>query len=67
MDQLSRGHAQTLVDVEPFAVMQAPEMQAVVGQVLHGVGAAPAQRRHGRVIQVHQLLADGELAGITLP
>ena len=42
-------------------------MQAIVGQVADRVGGAPGKRGYGGVIEVDQVVADGELIGVFLP
>ena len=67
VDQPGGGDAQAVVDGQPLGVVEAALVQAIVGQVLQGVGATPGQRRDGRVIQVDQVLPDRELICISLP
>src|ERR1039458_8867013 len=61
------GGSQAAVHRQPFDVVQAAEIQAVVCQVFHGVGGGLAQRRHGGVVQVYQPPAHGELVCVNLP
>ena len=62
-----RGHAQPFVRCQPAVVMQAAELQAVLGQPLHGLGGGPHQRRHRRVIQIEQAIPHRELVCIPFP
>src|ERR1035441_1073107 len=50
-----------------FTSRAAAIVQAILGQVLERIGAAPGERRDGRVIQINQVLAHRELVGVALP
>src|ERR1035441_4808371 len=59
--------AESFVDGQPLGIVEAAVVQAILGQVLERIGAAPGERRDGRVIQINQVLAHRELVGVALP
>ena len=67
IDQAGGSDAETLVGGQPLVIVEAAVVEAVVGEVLEGVGTTAGERRDGRVIQIDQVLADRELVGIAFP